>query len=110
MPVIVTELDVTDALGATPVWFVKLNAFGVVSATLVVLVKVPLTPPIVKVVVTVVLNAADAACRTQTDSFGRIVPDVTVNGSVQPTLNSPPDTLTGAPVFVPEIVTALDVT
>ncbi len=51
----------------------------------VVLLKVPLTPPMVSVVVTVVFGVAAAVCRTHTDCAGLIDPALPVKVPVQPT-------------------------
>jgi hypothetical protein len=54
IPDTVIVFDVTTVLSATPVWSVKVNWFGVVSVTaIVVTLKVSLTPPIVSVAFTV---------------------------------------------------------
>ena len=66
MPEMVTVFEVTGVLSATPVCAVKLNAAGVVSAGIVVLVKVPVTPPTVSVVVVAVSTVAADVCRTLT--------------------------------------------
>ena len=49
-----------------------------------VLLKVPLTPPMVSVVVTIVLGLAAAVCRTHTLCPGLIVPALPVKLPLQP--------------------------
>ena len=65
-------------------------------ASEVVEVKVPLTPPMVSVVVTAAPGVPPELCRTHTDWPGLIVPARFVNVPVQPMEYSPPATEIGA--------------
>ena len=68
MPATVMLLEVATALKATPVWAVKVNALGVLSAASVVTSNAPATPPMVSVAVVSVAGVALDVCRTVTVS------------------------------------------
>jgi hypothetical protein len=70
---------------------------GVTAA--VVLLKLPATPPMVSVVVTVLPGLAEAVCRTQTDCPGLMVAALLVKVPVQPIEYSPLLTEMGAAVL-----------
>src|SRR5690606_15609547 len=104
--------DVIVADRPTSAWSAKMNASGVVSggAAAVVLVKVALTPPTVRVVLVAASAPAALVCRTQTAWPGATLPAAVVNAPPQPREYSPPVTVTGAAVLMPAIVAAPDTT
>ena len=73
-PVIATASLVCTLPRSTFVRLPNDNAFGTTTAARVVLLKVPATPPMVTVLVTVPAKLLDAVCRTCTVWPGSIVP------------------------------------
>ena len=106
-PLTVMALLVTVAPSSTPVFAVKLNAAGVVSAARVVTEKFALAVPMVTVAVVAVLNALLAA--TLTATVFPLVMVVPVK-SLPSTTKVPPDTEMVAAVLRPLTVMALLVT
>jgi hypothetical protein len=114
IPAIVTTLDVTTVFNATPIRDVNVNGSGVVSAARVVTLKVPFTPPMLKVTVVVVEKEFDEVCRSATVSPLFTVPAEVVKAP--PLIEYSHKTLAqtlmemGAGILIPVIVTVLDVT
>ena len=86
IPARVMALEVRTEPVSTPVWKVKLKLFGVVSSAPVVLLKVPVTPPIVSGVLVVAFGLPAEVCRTHTLWPLPIVPAAVTNVPVQPML------------------------
>jgi hypothetical protein len=108
--------DNAVVFNATPVWSVKVNGSGVVSAASVVTLKVSLTPPTVSVALVVVAWELDAVSRTKAESPLLTVPDADVNEhagqplGMQFSAYSPPVMEMAVGALIPVTVMALETT
>ena len=91
-PPVLESVTTCPLLVVPTVWPAKFKAAGEIESAgppAVVVVNVPETPPIMRVVVTGELKSTDALCRTHTDWPGEMVPGAAVAEGVQPIEYSP---------------------